>query len=152
MNVYLTVPICLNCWLIELAAIYHFFGIRGRRNDLPLDEASPFTGWGSRRWLQRMRCKGCGRPMRLAGTYATGPSPLLSLRRRSCCEDCLHKATLRRANERRRVRHEKRKCVVCKKLFMPTQSSAQTCSNTCRQRLFRQNRKRAKAAAKRKRR
>jgi hypothetical protein len=60
------------------------------------------------------------------------------LTKRCCCAACLHKAKLKLANERRRVLHEERSCVVCEKLFVPAQSMAKTCCNTCRQKLFRQ--------------
>jgi hypothetical protein len=62
------------------------------------------------------------------------PTPL---RCRCCCADCLHKAQLQRANERRRVRHAPIKCAVCRKSFVPSKSTARTCSNRCRQALFR---------------
>ena len=61
------------------------------------------------------------------------------LRDRCCCESCFRKAVLRRANERRRVRRAERACVVCGEMFVPTQSTAKTCSNRCRQALFRQS-------------
>jgi hypothetical protein len=139
------VPICLSCWLVELAAYYHR-NFRGRRNDRPLDEASPFTDewWNSKR-LSRLRCEGCNRPMRVYDQRRY----YLTLRERCCCGDCFHKATLRRANERRRVHHDKIKCVACRKLFVPTQSTAKTCSNTCRQRLHRRRLKQARKRGKR---
>ena len=42
------------------------------------------------------------------------------------------------ARARRRVRHEQIDCAVCGELFTPKRNDAVTCSNRCRQRLFRQ--------------
>jgi hypothetical protein len=123
----LPVPICLSCWLINIDDDeWRGFHLRERQND-HLDQASPPPQ------VRRLRCEGCGRPMRIE----TPEFRRLMLSHRCCCADCLHKAKLKRANERRRVRHEERSCVVCEKPFVPAQSTGKTCSNTCRQKLFR---------------
>ena len=85
----------------------------------------------------RHRCEGCGRPMRVV----TRQFHRLPLREHCCCADCLHKVTLRRANERRRVRHYEMACEVCGEMFVPKQSTAKTCSNRCRQKLHRERHK-----------
>jgi hypothetical protein len=135
-DVYLTAPICLHCWLISLADQPLSNHLQGVRQDDHLDRASPMDeGWE----VRRLRCEGCTRPLRVE----TREFRRLPLPKRCCCADCLYKAKLKRANERRRVRHTERPCLACGKLFIPTQSTAKTCSATCRQRLFRQRRDRA---------
>jgi hypothetical protein len=62
---------------------------------------------------------------------------------RCCCGDCLQRAVRARNNRRRRVRHESMACVVCGTMFVPNQSTARTCGNVCRQRLFRQRKRKA---------
>jgi hypothetical protein len=125
---YLDVPICLRCWLLDLTVpppwLHHLRGLRLRgREDRPIDQYHT---------LRRCRCEGCERPLRFVA-----PSAHWRLRDRCCCEACFRKATLRRANERRRVRHSKIACVRCGTMFVPKQSTAKTCSNRCRQALFR---------------
>jgi hypothetical protein len=136
-DLWIDVPVCLHCWLLDLG-LYHI-SARGVRSDRPLDVASPFTGWDSYRSLKRLRCEGCKRPMRVVRQHHH--SSRLPLRERCCCADCFHKATLRKANERRRVRHREMACEMCGKMFVPKQSTAKTCSNTCRQRLYRREHK-----------
>lgn len=126
------VPICLHCWLDEIVHASNSFHLRGFRQDGPIDRAGPAPFlFGNE--LRRLRCEWCERPIRIESRKHSR----LSLRNRCCCAECLHKVELKRANERRRVRHDERPCEVCGTMFVPTQSTAKTCSNTCRQRLFR---------------
>ena len=128
---YLDVPICLPCWLVSISTpwsgVLRGVPLRGR-------DADPF--WFDKE-VQRHRCEGCGRPMRVVARLYRR----LTLRERCCCAQCLHKATLRRANQRRRVRHHEMACEVCGTMFVPRQSTARTCSNRCRQKLHRQRHK-----------
>ena len=128
---YLPVPICLGCWLSDIAQ--PSFCFRGGSQDGHLDWASPTAGLDGYEF-RRLRCEGCARPLRVL----TRRYRRLPLRLRCCCFACQHKAVLRKANERRRVRHDPQACVECGKMFTPAQSTARTCSNTCRQRQFRQ--------------
>ncbi len=131
-DVHLPVPICLNCWLVALADPSLQFHLRRVRQDGHVNCASPArSSWSE---FRRLRCENCRRPMRVE----TRQFRRLTLHERCCCAECLHKAKLKRANERRRVRHEARPCLACGTLFIPSQSTAKTCSNACRQRLFRQ--------------
>jgi hypothetical protein len=136
----LDVPICLACWLSELASPWwHLPGLRQRGHDRIYIHDD--------KEVRRLRCEGCERPLRVVvpkerrwwrrGWTLPASSHGLTLRERCCCETCLHKATLKRANERRRVRHTERACAVCGEMFVPTQSTAKTCSNRCRQQLHR---------------
>ena len=131
-DIHLTVPICLCCWLADLVDPSRQIHLRGWRQDGHLNRASPkaMEGWE----VRRLRCGYCERPMRVD----TPQFRRLRVRARYCCVDCLHKAKNKQANARRRVRHKERACIVCGRLFIPTQSTAKTCSNNCRQRLFRQ--------------
>jgi hypothetical protein len=52
---------------------------------------------------------------------------------RCCCEECFRKATMRRANERRRLRGREKVCAVCGEIFVPGKSNAKTCGDRCRQ-------------------
>jgi hypothetical protein len=127
------VPICLSCWLTDnVTPPAWLIGLgRGERvrhhAEVHAEPVPP--DWR----LQRLRCEGCGRPLRVESKRGRR----LPLRERCCCALCLHKATLKRANERRRVRHAPIACVVCRKKFVPKQSTAKTCSNKCRQALHR---------------
>jgi hypothetical protein len=58
-------------------------------------------------------------------------------------------AANKRNAERRRVVHQLRPCVACDEPFMPTRDDAITCSNRCRQRLFRFSHRMGKAAKQR---
>jgi hypothetical protein len=129
---YLSVPICLSCWLRHLQRPW--WGeknFRGTRQNAPLDRAEPVEFPYK---LRRRRCEACARPLRVV----TKIGGYLPLRDRWCCETCFDRALLNRANERRRVRHGQRPCMVCGTPFIPKKSTAKTCSNRCRQRLFRQ--------------
>jgi hypothetical protein len=131
----LTVPICLHCWLIDITAQHaqsvRLF-LRGFKPSHHLDRAGPAEFFHV---LRRLRCEHCERPIRT--DRLSRYSSRLALSDRCCCTDCLRKATLHQANERRRVRHQDIACVVCGEMFTPRQSTAKTCSNVCRQRLFR---------------
>jgi hypothetical protein len=129
------VPVCLHCWLMWLgqdAWVFKFSASTPKPNY----EYYLHGDWDHRHVLYRMRCLGCDRPIRI-----TRPrrwiSPI-SLRERCCCTDCVHRAELRRASERRLVRHDAIDCTVCGKPFVPRRTTAKVCSNTCRQRAHRQ--------------
>lgn len=118
------VPICLCCWLVDIAVPKPETWPRTDANK-PIDD---------RHEVRRCRCEGCARPLRIiAHRWKWRRSRLRRLRDRCCCQTCF-----RRANERRRVRHDQIACEACGEMFTPRQSTARTCSNTCRQRLFRQ--------------
>jgi hypothetical protein len=88
--------------------------------------------WDSVESVKRCRCEACGRPLRVKRArvwYQT---------ERVCCDDCRRSMLNARARARRRVRHEQIDCAVCGELFTPKRNDAVTCSNRCRQRLFRQ--------------
>ena len=121
---YQRVPICILCWLDDIAASYFRCG-RGNGSYVLSEEC------------QRLRCDGCGRPMRVRSRRWNGPA----FSERVCCVDCDRKAVNARANERRRVRHTKRACAVCGRQFVPTRSDARTCGNRCRQKLHRERHK-----------
>jgi hypothetical protein len=72
------VPICLSCWLSSMA------------NRPP---------WSLE--TRRLRCEGCGRPLRIE----TKPYRRLKLHQRCCCAACLRTSKRRHTCERRRVRH-----------------------------------------------
>jgi hypothetical protein len=59
---------------------------------------------------------------------------------RTCCGACAYLATVKRQKPARRVRHDERVCAnpQCGKTFIPTRADAVTCSNRCRQALYRQ--------------
>jgi hypothetical protein len=132
---WLDVPICLSCWLQDIATPWwgnmRGLSLRGRDWEGPVSVPT--------RELRRHRCEGCSRPMRIEVPESRRWSSRgLSLRERCCCAQCLRQATLRRANERRRVRHAEMACAACGEMFIPTQSTAKTCSNRCRQKLHRE--------------
>jgi hypothetical protein len=126
-------PICLTCWLTEIAAPPSWLAGFRHRNPRAhaIDHPEPVRPFDH--VVQRLRCEGCGRLMRVT-TKSGGRLPA---RARCCCAACLRTATRRRNNERRRVRHQPMRCVVCRAEFVPTQSTAKTCSNKCRQALHR---------------
>jgi hypothetical protein len=110
----LRVPICLTCWLAG--------GSEGELGHFYWSYEPP----------NRFRCSGCGRPMRVHWRRHGR-----ALRARCCCEECFRKATLRGANERRRVRRREKVCAVCGEKFIPGKSNAKTCGSRCRQQLHR---------------
>ena len=71
------VPICLSCWLSSMP----------NRSPWSLE-------------TRRLRCEGCGRPLRVESK----PHRRLPLHQRCCCAACLRTAKRRRTYERRRVR------------------------------------------------
>lgn len=117
----LTVPICLTCWLIDIARHAEAFSDQheGQLHCL--------------RGLMRFRCDGCGRPIRRYRDRAYHGYQT----ERVCCTDCHRSVINARARDHRRVHHDKIKCKVCRKPFMPTRSDAKFCGNTCRQKAFR---------------
>jgi hypothetical protein len=126
---YARMPICLRCWLVNIAT---------RPSDVDAwrfsaHDARPASAL--RYAIRRIRCETCGRPMRVEWRFRR-----LLMAERCCCTECFRKLRLRRANDRRRVRHVEIACEACGKMFVPTKSTAKTCSNACRQRLFRQQR------------
>jgi hypothetical protein len=127
------VPICLTCWLKSLSQSWRD-GWRGQRQRGRYVHSGP-TPEVSSRELRRLRCKGCGRPLRIWVRWHRR----ITLRQSCCCEDCFRKATLRRANDRRRVHNAEMACAVCGEMFVPKKANAKTCSNRCRQRLFQHN-------------
>ncbi len=97
-------------------------------------EATPLTLSSAMRALRGesshyrpAQCVGCGRRMVVAtATKYKGPY------RRSiyCSEDCKAETYARR-------QQKQRVCVECGEMFMTTRSHARTCSNACRQKLYR---------------
>jgi len=115
------VPICLRCWLVNMTP--------SRRKSW-IDDRTWFA-----KSVKRCRCEACGRPLRVyRGLYRRD----LYHTERVCCDDCRRSMLNARARARRRVRHEQIDCAVCGELFTPKRNDAVTCSNRCRQRLFRQ--------------
>jgi hypothetical protein len=102
------VPVCLICTLDANPWFNH------------ADHPNYDLSW------QRMRCHGCGRPMRVDASVKFGTP-------RTCCDDCARATQYRQNNLRRRVKHERIVCVECGESFAPTRRDAQTCSNRCRQ-------------------
>jgi hypothetical protein len=133
---WLLVPICLPCWLVDLDPV---FPVRGRGMRERGEDRAYF--WSDQE-VRRHRCAGCGRAMRIV-LRRWKPAPLWA---RCCCADCLHQVQLKRANVRRRVRNAPIKCSVCRKRFVPTKSTAKTCSNKCRQALFRRTHRKRRGA------
>lgn len=150
----LTVPICLNCWLLALRKPAWSWEKRQRG-----EEVEPALLEYDK--LRRLRCKGCGRPMRVLKAYsgvhlaersfektpnkqawnrlrvANDQWEFLTLKQSTCCKACHTKALKQRAKGYGRVQHDRIACEVCGKAFVPTKSTALTCSNTCRQKKFR---------------
>jgi hypothetical protein len=112
---WLHVPVCLPCWLSD-----------GSQDPDSLSYEA----------VERFRCDGCGRPMRVSSRRYRR----IAYRWHCCCEQCFRKVTLRRASERRRVRHEEMACAVCGEMFVPGKSNAKTCGVRCRQQLHRDRR------------
>jgi hypothetical protein len=125
---WLRVPICLTCWLIDLqrnmqrraAVMRQLIGHGDRHEQEQFDIEQ----------IARRRCLSCGRPLRL---YRP-----MYLNELVCCTECERKARNERNRVRRHVKHQPMRCLVCRNSFVPTRTDAQTCSNTCRQKLFRQ--------------
>jgi hypothetical protein len=113
-------PVCLNCTLTRLRPW------KAPRQELwqtPWEERPQYEEF------RRFRCRGCGRPVRVASSIKVSPC---------CCAACQQVDRLARNKLRRRVKHQKAKCPVCRKTFVRKRSDAYTCSNRCRQKLFRQ--------------
>jgi len=127
----LRVPICLLCSLTVKDTWQWWRGVPALFR-CELENGGGFD-------VRRMRCHGCGRPMRIfrAGWhFGAIPSGQLV-----CCTDC-HRALMRRRDrERKRVRHDEIICTECGKRFTPQRAGAETCSNRCRQARFRRTRR-----------
>lgn len=119
------VPICLCCWLVNIAAT--------NANE-PIDD---------RHEVRRCHCESCGRPLRVIAHKWKRRH--WRLRDRCCCEACFRKVSNQRANARRRVCHDLVACEACGEMFTPRQSTARTCSNRCRQKLHRERSARVSA-------
>ena len=78
-------------------------------------------------------CAICGRPM--AFHFRT-----IRLRRQpqTCSYQCSYRHKLNRQLERKRAERATVACIVCGERFTQQRRDAQTCSNRCRQKLFRQ--------------
>jgi len=125
------VPICLTCWLINLqcdALSWTRDGLGGDQHENELLQSEE---------IRRLRCLGCGRPLRVdhPRRYSRG----LHLSEQVCCRDCARVTSNQRNRLRRRVEHAKVKCAICKKPFIQKRSDAKTCSNRCRQKMFRRS-------------
>jgi hypothetical protein len=88
--------------------------------------------------LEQRPCETCARTMYLDGYHR-------SHRRRplTCSYRCNYRRKLKHQSERKRVEHEPRLCAHCGEMFEPARSDAKTCSNKCRQKLYREMRARA---------
>jgi hypothetical protein len=76
MDHYLTVPICLPCWLVNIATPW-WGQLRGMRQRGRTTES-----FQPQHEVQRHRCAGCGRPMRVVSRWFRR----LPLRERCCCD------------------------------------------------------------------
>ena len=131
---WLTVPICLTCWLINVAD-----GAEDWVRGFPHLDRHAWEQY-SLEGIERFRCKGCGRPMRVYRPIRWQRQ--LHDTERVCCDDCRRAMINTRARERRRVSHTAIKCEVCRKSFVPTRSDAHFCSNRCCQQRHRRRRPR----------
>lgn len=129
-------PVCLLCWLKIL------------RERAESERSESEYSFHDREKLLRLRCAGCKRPMRVLVNkrHSRRHKRTITLRQRTCCGACYEEAQRQRLNAIRRVQHEEIDCEVCGNAFVPTKSTALTCSNTCRQKKFRQQRAQAKAS------
>lgn len=80
-------------------------------------------------WVRSLGpCEACGRPV----------SEQTFRSRRSICSDaCRIKLDTNRKRERRRAQRRDITCASCGKEFSPSRSDKRTCSNRCRQRVYR---------------
>ena len=81
------------------------------------------------RYADTGRCENCDREIRHWDFSHPMPS--------ACCAECKRLASNKRSRERRRVKHEPTKCVVCGEMFEPRRADAKTCSKAHRQKLYR---------------
>jgi hypothetical protein len=87
---------------------------------------------------QRLRrCKGCGRVMR---HFPSADGGLLRFPR-VCSWACAYMVKLACSKVVRRVERFTEICDGCGERFVPKRSDARTCSNRCRQRVFREQRR-----------
>jgi hypothetical protein len=89
---WLRVPICISCWL----------GSNVHSAD-----------------IDRFRCEGCNRPMRVKWSHRS-----LYHSERVCCRECWRKMTNRRESERCKVVQTSKRCAnpKCRKSFTPTRA------------------------------
>jgi uncharacterized OB-fold protein len=84
-------------------------------------------------------CLVCGREIRYASySWATSHNG-------TCSYQCAYRHKIAQQCERKRVHHDPTKCTVCGGRFVPSRSDARTCSNACRQKLYRQTQTRVSA-------
>jgi hypothetical protein len=125
---WIAVPVCLLCWLDGLQR-----GAEPWVRDLRHDQHEAELIHVAR--LERFRCQGCDRPVRVQRPLSYRS---LFLSERVCCTDCERSMRNARNRHRRRVRHQKRTCAACGERFVPKRTDAVTCSNACRQKMHRQ--------------
>jgi hypothetical protein len=81
-------------------------------------------------------CVHCGIPVYAGRGYAhyvthVVPSPVV------CSSSCNKAARLKRLKDSRSLSRTERACLACGHQFVPTRADAKTCSNKCRQAMFR---------------
>jgi hypothetical protein len=85
--------------------------------------------------LEQRPCETCARTMYLERRHLFhAHSPL------TCSYQCNYRRKLKRQLERKRVKHETMKCAGCGEMFEPRRNDANTCSNRCRQKVYRERR------------
>jgi len=87
--------------------------------------------------LHQQPCEICARTM-----YFDGYHRFHTRRPLTCSFQCNYRRKLKRQLERKRVEHEPIKCARCGDTFTPRRADAVTCSNRCRQALYRETRAR----------
>jgi hypothetical protein len=77
-------------------------------------------------------CVHCGISVYVGGYHLTyTPDPIV------CSHSCNKAARLKRRKDACALSRKERPCAACGQQFVPTRSDAKTCSNKCRQALFR---------------
>src|SRR5262245_12785752 len=107
LDCWLTVPICSQC------------GHKKRAREWVKHHAA-------RGRLKKGECRNCGRAMQYIGAT-----------RNACCEACAYMAKLETSKLNRRVEPALIECEVCTEYFVAKRTDATTCSNRCRQKLYR---------------
>jgi len=77
---------------------------------------------------EQYQCQGCGRELWQWQGRLTS----------RCCQACSRIAKIAQQKRARRVHHDERICKRCGELFIPKRADALTCSNGCRQALYRE--------------